>query len=242
MKHGICKNNINFFFWKFSLIGCYMCAERSVNAVHGNGHGLYKDPTEYINTYSWKLGKVWKAILGCNVKAGRQGLDVVDLPQEAVLWRGVVNQGMNSLKNSIGQGTSKGASYVYACQGLCFVELLRVQNEWNVRELTHTHTHIHTHHAHTHTHTHTHTKHTPLTNTHRDTHTHKTHTTHTYTHHIHIHTPHTDTHTLYVKVYILGEIFYVIVISVWIRYTVMRRITTFRSTTGRIYDGGPIRL
>ena len=25
-------------------------------------------------------------------------------------------------------------------------------------------------------------------------------------------------------------------------YTVMRRITTFRSTTGRTYDGGPIRL
>ena len=168
-----------------------MCAERSVNAVHGNGHGLYKDPTEYINTYSWKLGKVWKAILECNVKAGRQGLDVVDLPQEAVLWRGVVNQGMNSLKNSIGQGTSKGASYVYACQGLCFVELLRVQDEWNVRELTHTHIYTHTTHTHTHTHTqsthhsqihtetHTHTKHTPLTHT---------HTTYTYTHHTQTHT------------------------------------------------------
>jgi len=54
---------------------------------------------------------------------------MVDLPQEVVLWRGVVNQRMNSLTNSIGQGTSRGASYVYACQELCFVELLRVRDE-----------------------------------------------------------------------------------------------------------------
>ena len=94
--------------WSCSLIGCYVCAEYSVNTVHWNGKMVIQiNHTEYINTNSWKLGKVWKAILKCNVKSVRQDLDMVDLPQEGVLWRGVVNQGMNSLSNAIGHIYSK---------------------------------------------------------------------------------------------------------------------------------------
>jgi hypothetical protein len=43
---------------------------------------------------------------------------MIDLPQEGVLWRGVGNHGMNSPKNSIGQGTSRWVNYVCACEGL----------------------------------------------------------------------------------------------------------------------------